>query len=127
MLPNKEKQTIKAPTVPMEQFQEAIAYCAEFVSGGWKCNGPIQKIMVKVDTVEEGLKDVGCSTARHHVAYIPEGGDPKTQGAVYYCGYGLRNSDRNITKNMTIPTSLLNQRKNYQCPRSQLKRCETEL
>ncbi|MDA1255369.1 MAG: hypothetical protein O2928_12870, partial [Proteobacteria bacterium] len=126
-LPNKEKQTVKSPTVPMEQFQEAIAYCAEFVSGGWKCNGPIQKIMVKVNTVEEGLKDVGCSTARHHVAYIPDGGDPKTQGAVYYCGYGLRNSDRNITKNMTIPTSLLNQRKNYQCPRSQLKRCETEL
>lgn len=126
-LPSKEKLTVKSPTVPMEQFQEAIAYCAEFVSGGWKCNGPIQKIMVKVNTVEEGLKDVGCSTARHHVAYIPDGGDPKTQGAVYYCGYGLRNSDRNITKNMTIPTNLLNQRKNYQCPRSQLKRCETEL
>lgn len=126
-LANKEKPIAKEQTVQMEQFQEAIAYCAEFVSGGWKCNGPIQKIMVKVDTLAEGLSDVGCSNARHHISYIPEGGDPKTQGAVYYCGYGLRSSDRNITKNMIIPTSLLNQRKNYQCPLSQLKRCETEL
>lgn len=113
--------------VEMEISKEAIAYCAEFVSGGWKCNGPIQNLLVKVDTVDEGLNDVGCVNARRQVSYIPEGGDPKTQGAVYFCGYGLWSSDRDITKSMTIPSSLLSARKEYSCPRTELKRCKVEM
>lgn len=110
-------------TKPMADYLEAIAYCVEFKSGGWKCDGPIQKESAKSDSLDESLGYVGCTSPRTHTIFIASGGAEKTQGAVYYCGYGLWRHERDISKFMSIPSNILNQRQSYQCEESEIHRC----
>ncbi|MEN8619063.1 hypothetical protein [Shewanella baltica] len=110
-------------TKPMADYLEATAYCVEFKSGGWKCDGPIQKESAKSDSLNESLGYVGCTSPRTHTNFIASGGAEKTQGAVYYCGYGLWRHERDISKFMSIPSNILNQRQSYQCEESEIHRC----
>ncbi|QYX67039.1 hypothetical protein K2227_22180 (plasmid) [Shewanella putrefaciens] len=116
---NKESPKTKS----MADYLEAIAYCVEFKSGGWKCDGPIQKESAKSDSLNESLGYVGCTSPRTHTNFIASGGAEKTQGAVYYCGYGLWRHERDISKFMSIPSNILNQRQSYQCEESEIHRC----
>ncbi len=120
-----EPKKSRQPVAPeMANYSEAMALCVEFKSGGWKCHGPIQKMWAKEDSEDRGLSDVGCTGYRRKVAYIPPDGDPKTQGFVYFCGYGLETYQDDVVKLRSLPQSLLAGRETYTCPKNQLKRCQ---
>jgi len=78
-----------------KNVKRAMAACWE-VTGGWKCNGPLQKLYIAEGTLEVALSRVACEPSNAIQTRSGKGEWAGSEIYLYDCGRGLKVDDIDV-------------------------------